>query len=164
MTVLWGSLTALGLFSYLASAPLLPFSFFGSFGDYYTSVTNQLPLFMLEFCGTIFFCSLACVRSDRDWSNLGWVVLCFIYVPSLLVPWHQEQFARVGALYVFGMFTLAWPLKGKEIVAKAVQAYWPFLVMALCLISMPDMVGRCDMFPPGTTWERLRHRFGEVIM
>merc|ERR1719482_233583 len=29
---------------------------------------------------------------------------------------------------------------------------------------MPDMSGRCDMFPAGTVWERTRHSLGQCIL
>lgn len=164
-TAFWGILVAVGLFRFVRAEALFKFQLSGDFGSYYISLTEHLPLFLIEFCGTLFLCHLATILQISQHRGLvGWILLSFIYLPSIIVPWHQDQFARLLSLYIFAMVTMAWPLKGQETLSRCVSSYWPFLIMFLVLLSMPDMVGRCDMFPPGTYWERIRHRSGECIL
>lgn len=96
---------------------------------------------------------------------LGWAILLLLYLQSWLMPYHQgSQQARLLGLYVLAMVSQVWPLRGSTLIVELVSSYWPLLFFALGAISMPDMLGRCDMFPPGTAWERGRHLLGEGIM
>merc|ERR1711862_962891 len=93
---------------------------------------------------------------------IGWILLAYTFVPTVLAPMHEQNFAVLCNLYIFGIVAHAWPLKGGGLIAEKTRAYWPLLVMVLTLLSMPDMIGRCDMFPPRIWWERLRHSLGQL--
>mmetsp|Transcript_113003 Transcript_113003/g.200269 ORF Transcript_113003/g.200269 Transcript_113003/m.200269 type:complete len:561 (-) Transcript_113003:75-1757(-) len=162
---IWGFFTAVGLVSFIQAAPLLPFTLGGDFGDFYASLTTEVPLFLIEFCGFVFLCHfISVLGAGQNTGYIGWLLMPFLYLPGIVVPWHQDCFARWLNLYVFAMVTYVWPLQGQERVVTAMRSYWPFFMMILCLIAMPNMTGRCDMFPPGMLWERCRERTGEILM
>jgi hypothetical protein len=50
----------------------------------------------------------------------------------------------------------AQPLLGSAAIARFVQPYWLFVATFLLLSTTPDLLGRCDLYPPTTLWERCR--------
>mmetsp|Transcript_58695 Transcript_58695/g.163791 ORF Transcript_58695/g.163791 Transcript_58695/m.163791 type:complete len:520 (+) Transcript_58695:41-1600(+) len=161
----YGVATAVGFFYYLTVTPLLNFHFTSSFGVHYAPLAGRLPIGLVEFFGTCFLGMLAClaVQAERV-GMVGWMLLAYILFAATVVPWQMGDFAQLLSLYVFGMVVDVFPLSGSKAIAAAVRAYWPLLFMLLCLLCQPDMIGRCDMLPPGTVWERGRHRAGEGIV
>eukprot|EP00971_Amphidinium_carterae_P012028 237343-Amphidinium_carterae.1 len=97
-------------------------------------------------------------------AHVGWVLLAFLYIPLILMPFDLDGFPHLIGLYIFSMVAAVKPLTGSDTIRKAAQAYWPFIFMFLCLLAMPDMYGRCDVHPAGLIWERLRFCMGEYIM
>merc|ERR1711937_700432 len=59
-------------------------------------------------------------------------------------------------LYVLAMVLEVFPLVGVRFIVRYTRAYWPILAGIILLLSMPDMMGRCDLHPPTMWWERLR--------
>mmetsp|Transcript_85426 Transcript_85426/g.160872 ORF Transcript_85426/g.160872 Transcript_85426/m.160872 type:complete len:582 (+) Transcript_85426:78-1823(+) len=128
-------------------------------------VLKMAPIILAEFSGMLFFPLLACIVSHPSRRGIvGWLLLAFTYVPVIFLPWDQDGFVRCLSLYVAAMVILMWPLAGTQRIASVVQSYWPLLIMILCLVTMPEMVGRCDMHPPVYWWERLRFNMGELIL
>lgn len=163
-TVVCGIVLGVSLLRYLVHYPF-QFNLGGDFGEYYQSFTMHYPLLLVQSVGTLFLCHLACLYDcSRTSGWVGWLLVAFIYLPSVVVPWQQDAFPRFLSLYVVGMTSMVWPLKGQETIAKATWSYWPMLTMILCLLSQPNMIGRCDMYPPAFMWERFRHRAGECIL
>mmetsp|Transcript_68936 Transcript_68936/g.119975 ORF Transcript_68936/g.119975 Transcript_68936/m.119975 type:complete len:590 (-) Transcript_68936:85-1854(-) len=162
-TVLTGLVVVICLLRYLEHTPF-QLDLGGAYGEFYHSFTQHIPLLLVQSVGVLFLAQLACLLDCSHSSGLvGWLLLAYIYLPSIAVPYIEDCFARWLSVYVVGMVNMVWPLKGQETIAKGVQAYWPFLAMLFCLLCMPNMVGRCDMYPPNYMWERFRHRAGECL-
>eukprot|EP00427_Karlodinium_veneficum_P003454 CAMPEP_0169175106 /NCGR_PEP_ID=MMETSP1015-20121227/65003_1 /TAXON_ID=342587 /ORGANISM="Karlodinium micrum, Strain CCMP2283" /LENGTH=295 /DNA_ID=CAMNT_0009249211 /DNA_START=622 /DNA_END=1505 /DNA_ORIENTATION=- len=163
---LWGFLTLVGLWFFIRSAPGKNNKHSTDYWvQFYAPIFHHIPLILVQVGGTLFLSSVAAIVTKPEKTGLiGWLLLAYIYVPSVLIPWDQSGFFHLMALYIFAMVTTVFPLAGSELVSKWVRSYWPFLIMILCLASMPDMWGRCDVHPPYATWERLRLMFGELIM
>lgn len=106
---------------------------------------------------------LACVRQKKT-GMIGWYLLVYTYVPMVLIPWDQSNFAHCMSLYVVAMVATIWPLRGSQAIADWVRSYWALLLIILMIFSMPDMWGRCDEHPPYETWERLRFNLGEFTL
>jgi len=133
--------------------------------EMYLPVLRHAPIIVVHVGGSLFLALLAtlvCAPHYRGW--VGWILLFFSYAQMVLIPWDQDSFAHLISLNVVGMVALAWPLKGSAEIALYVKAYWPFLLMFLCLDSMPDMWGRCDVHSPYSTWERFRMFLGEFVL
>jgi len=164
--VLWSMLVLCGLWSFVHASPLLTVDDSkSSWARYYAPILKNTPMILVQIGGTLFLSTLAsviCTPENTGW--VGWLLLPFIYLPTVLIPWDQDAFPHLICLYVFAMVVTAWPLKGATAIGKCVKAYWPFLLMLLCLVAMPDMWGRCDVHPPFATWERFRMSLGELLL
>lgn len=57
----------------------------------------------------------------------------------------------------------AQPLYCATWLAGYMRDYWVFLGTALLLTTMPDLLGRCDLYPPQTIWERFRWEVVECV-
>lgn len=127
---------------------------------------EHVPWMVFTVSGTFLLCFWAIAHTGSTQNGmLVWAILLFLYVPPCIAPYHQgSQIARLVGLYVLAMVSQVWPGQGMEAISKAVASYWPILFFILGAISMPDMTGRCDQFPPGTVWERLRHLSGEAVL
>ena len=44
------------------------------------------------------------------------------------------------------------------------QAYWLFVATLLIVLTVPSLVGRCDLYPATTLWERLRWDASELLL
>jgi hypothetical protein len=160
-----GFVALVALWNFSRSAPLEQTSDGNAWMQYYAPILKHIPILVVLICGTLFLSIYSAIVSKPENTGcVGWLLLAFIYVPSVMIPWDQSGFSHLMTLYIFSMVTTVFPLAGSEMISKCVRAYWPFLVMTLCLSSMPDMWGRCDVHPPYATWERLRLNFGELIM
>ena len=96
--------------------------------------------------------SLGRVRDGR----LTWLLLAYVYIPRVLFPMSFALAPQMVFLFFIGVVVQAQPLLGSEAIVRCVRAYWPFVAVCLLLTTMPDLLGRCDLFPPLTVWERLR--------
>eukprot|EP00441_Pelagodinium_beii_P025486 CAMPEP_0197663952 /NCGR_PEP_ID=MMETSP1338-20131121/58342_1 /TAXON_ID=43686 ORGANISM="Pelagodinium beii, Strain RCC1491" /NCGR_SAMPLE_ID=MMETSP1338 /ASSEMBLY_ACC=CAM_ASM_000754 /LENGTH=523 /DNA_ID=CAMNT_0043242493 /DNA_START=35 /DNA_END=1606 /DNA_ORIENTATION=- len=137
-----------------------------NWADYYGSMIEHVPIFLAVFGGAFFLCYLSLATGFRQRHGMvGWAILALLHLATIFVPWHQGmQQARLLSWYVMAMYTHVWPLTGSTAIANALRSYWPLVLITLVLLSMPDMVGRCDMYEAGTVWERFRHSTGEAIM
>lgn len=132
---------------------------------FYAPVLRHTPIILVHVGGTLFLSLLAAmVCHEQNTGMVGWILLAFSYLQMILIPWDQDSFAHLMNLNIVGMVTFQWPLAGSKRIAYLVKAYWPFLLMLLCLDSMPDMWGRCDVHSPYSTWERFRMFFGEFVL
>lgn len=166
-TCIFGAVAVAANFCVLFNIPLNLFGTLSSeWAKYYREFSSHLPLFLAELSGGWFLVSLACIMRSRcvDTGLIGWILLAYIFVPTVFSPMHQQCYAVWGNLYLFAMVTHVWKMKGSDAIARCTQAYWPLLFMLLCLLAMPDMTGRCDMFPPGHAWERFRHSAGQCLL
>ncbi|CAK9026668.1 unnamed protein product [Durusdinium trenchii] len=133
--------------------------------QFYAPVLRHTPIILVHVGGTLFLSLLATlVCHDDNTGVVGWILLAFSYLQMIVVPWDQDSFAHLVNLNIVGMVTFQWPLAGSAMIARLVNAYWPFLLMFLCLDSMPDMWGRCDVHSPYSTWERFRMFLGEFTL
>ncbi|CAE7816523.1 unnamed protein product [Symbiodinium sp. CCMP2456] len=173
-TVFWGAVSAVALASfvrgYTGDSPDFVTQTFedeevSRWIKLYAPVLRHTPIILVHVAGTLFLGLLATILCQPENTGLvGWVLLAFTYLQMVIVPWDQDSFAHLVNLNIVGMLTFQWPLAGSNYIAAAVKAYWPFLLMFLCLDSMPDMWGRCDVHSPYSTWERFRMFLGELIL
>jgi hypothetical protein len=164
-TTIAGVIAMIALWNFSRSSPQEHASYGNAWLQYYSPILKHIPIIVALICGMLFLGMYAAVVSTPENTGfIGWLLLAYVYVPQVMIPWDQSAFSHLMALYVFSMVTSVFPLAGTAMISKCVRAYWPFLVMVLCLCSMPDMWGRCDVHPPYATWERLRLSFGELIM
>lgn len=112
--------------------------------------------------GTAFLASLACLVGGGPW--VGWILLAFIYVPRVAMPFHNVGYSHNVDLYVLGVVATTWPLAGSRWTARWVRSYWPLMFAALMLLGMPPLTGRCDLDPPSWWWERFRFYLAEAIL
>eukprot|EP00437_Effrenium_voratum_P054864 CAMPEP_0181518120 /NCGR_PEP_ID=MMETSP1110-20121109/65086_1 /TAXON_ID=174948 /ORGANISM="Symbiodinium sp., Strain CCMP421" /LENGTH=519 /DNA_ID=CAMNT_0023648479 /DNA_START=29 /DNA_END=1588 /DNA_ORIENTATION=- len=173
-TVFWGAVSAVALASfvrgYTGDSPDFVTQTFedeevSRWIKLYAPILRHTPIILVHVAGTLFLGLLATILCQPENTGLvGWVLLAFTYLQMVIVPWDQDSFAHLVNLNIAGMLTFQWPLAGSKHIAAAVKAYWPFLLMFLCLDSMPDMWGRCDVHSPYSTWERFRMFLGELIL
>eukprot|EP00930_Biecheleria_cincta_P055131 TRINITY_DN41492_c0_g1_i1.p1 TRINITY_DN41492_c0_g1~~TRINITY_DN41492_c0_g1_i1.p1 ORF type:complete len:531 (-),score=64.73 TRINITY_DN41492_c0_g1_i1:65-1657(-) len=132
---------------------------------YYAPLLKYSPIILVHVGGTLFL-SLLATMVCHDWNTgmVGWILLSFTYLQMIVIPWDQDSFVHLICLNIFAMVTTVWPLQGSKGIAFWVQSYWPFLLMFLCLDSMPDMWGRCDVHSPYLLWERFRMQLGEFVL
>jgi len=67
-------------------------------------------------------------------------------------------------LFVFGLVIQKWSLQKHLATTQVIQEYWPLLVLLLLFLTLPDAMGRCDLHPMSTTWERLRFYVIEFML
>lgn len=133
--------------------------------QYYAPIFEHAHVIVVQVGGVIFLCTLAAMIAKPDHAGLvGWLLLPFVYLPRVVLPFNQDGFPHLICLYILAMATTVWPLRGSATIGKWARSYWPFLVLLLMLISMIDMWGRCDMQPPYAMWERFRMCIGELIL
>ena len=162
-TVFWGAVSAVALASfvrgYTGDSPDFVTQTFedeevSRWIKLYAPILRHTPIILVHVAGTLFLGLLATILCQPENTGLvGWVLLAFTYLQMVIVPWDQDSFAHLVNLNIVGMLTFQWPLAGSNYIATAVKAYWPFLLMFLCLDSMPDMWGRCDVHSPYSTWD-----------
>lgn len=161
----FGFITLTALWNFSRAAPLEHKNYGNAWMQYYSPILKHIPIIVALICGMLSLSIYAAIVSKPENTGfIGWLLLAYVYVPSVLIPWDQSGFSHLMTLYIFSMVTTVFPLAGSDAISKCVRSYWPFVVMTLCLSSMPDMWGRCDVHPPYATWERLRLNFGEFIM
>lgn len=132
---------------------------------HYAPLLKYSPIILVHVGGTLFLSLLATmVCHDGNTGMIGWILLSFTYLQMVVIPWDQDSFVHLICLNIFSMVTTVWPLAGSKEIASWVQSYWPFLLMFLCLDSMPDMWGRCDVHSPYSVWERFRMQLGEFVL
>jgi hypothetical protein len=162
----WGLLTVVALCFFMRSTmDLKDGGYTNAWMQYYAPIFKHTPLIVVQVGGALFLSTYGAIVAKPEKTGLiGWALLAFIYVPSVMIPWDQGSFFHLMNLYILAMVTTVFPLAGTDAITKWVRAYWPFLIMILCLASMPDMWGRCDVHPPYAIWERFRYMFGELLM
>jgi len=162
----WGAITTIGVV-FAALNWNLGVSLGGTnWAEYYGSMIQHVPIFLAVFGGVFFLCYLSLATGHRQGNDLvGWAILALVYLATIFVPWHQGmQQARLLSWYVLAMYAHVWPLRGSATFANFVRSYWFLALLFMVFLSMPDMVGRCDMYEAGTVWERFRHSTGEAFM
>eukprot|EP00928_Gymnodinium_smaydae_P095001 TRINITY_DN8090_c0_g1_i1.p1 TRINITY_DN8090_c0_g1~~TRINITY_DN8090_c0_g1_i1.p1 ORF type:complete len:351 (-),score=15.65 TRINITY_DN8090_c0_g1_i1:137-1108(-) len=112
--------------------------------------------------GTLFLCSLASYLGHND--LLGWILLGYVYVPAVIIPFKLAGFPHNVQLYLVGAAIEYRHLRGRQALNKFIRAYWPMCFAVCLLLSMPTMLGRCDLNPPNTYWERFRFYFVELAL
>ena len=105
----------------------------------------------------------AAFNRTRD-GRLPWLLLAYVYVPRILFPMTFALAPQMVFLFLLGLLSQAQPLLGTHAIARYARAYWLILFTFLVLTSMPDLTGRCDLFPPLTVWERLRFDISELVL
>jgi len=160
-----GFLAVVGTGVHVLGIQMLQVKASSSWAVYYAPLVGTVPLMAVQIFGCAFLASLAALQSNpQATANVGWVLLAFLYIPMIVMPFDMDGFPHLIGLYIFSMVVTVKPLGGSEAISKGARAYWPFIFMFLCILAMPDMYGRCDVHPAGLMWERLRFSMGECTM
>jgi hypothetical protein len=101
-------------------------------------------------------------RKPDGW--LTWLLLAYIYVPVILFPSKMAYGPQMIMLYLLGFVARCFPFAGSEGYARDVRSYSVLIIVMLTSISMPELLGRCDIYPPLTMWERFRSYFLEAFL
>eukprot|EP00929_Paragymnodinium_shiwhaense_P107051 TRINITY_DN7302_c0_g2_i8.p1 TRINITY_DN7302_c0_g2~~TRINITY_DN7302_c0_g2_i8.p1 ORF type:complete len:499 (-),score=49.30 TRINITY_DN7302_c0_g2_i8:247-1743(-) len=112
------------------------------------------PLMLSMIAGLNFLSMLACTVGVHD--SLPVVLLAAIYVPRFVIPYNRGGHPINADLFMFGMVIRHFPLHHQAKVKSFIREYWVIWVAALLICSDPDVIGRCDLWPLNSTWERLR--------
>jgi len=83
---------------------------------------------------------------------------------QIWVPYRSFAHPFRVDLYILGMVAHAWSMKGKDIIVHVFQKYWMLFLFGLWLASTPHVIGRCDLDPMDTWWERMRFRGIEAVL
>ena len=67
-------------------------------------------------------------------------------------------------LYALGLYVSTHHFYGHATIRETVMAYWLFFLVMMLSVSMPDLRGRCDRYPPDTLWERFRWYVVEALL
>lgn len=126
------------------------------------SILGNSPLIVALVSGQIFLCSFSCLVGTSGW--LGWILVATIFLPRVLVPWLDIGKSHNVELYILGFAVHMQHLRGRRLVAKLVQAYWPIFLCLVVLLGMPSMRGRCDLNMLEAYFERFRHYFLEAML
>jgi len=120
------------------------------------------PICVAQVAGILFLCHLACLYQASD--MLAWLLLVFIYVPRIFIPWEGVGYPHNLGLFVWAMVVEAWSIRGRETFTGTVRNYWPLFMILLLLSDSPYYIGRCDLVPPNTSVERLKWYFAECFL
>jgi hypothetical protein len=161
-TVLYGTITVFTLTIFAIGHTIAVTDGAGTWMLQAAPLLNNAPIAILEISGLLFLCHLACFGQAND--VLAWVLLAFIYIPAILIPWPQIGFIHNLQVFVFAMVAESWKIRGYRTIQGMFRNYWPFLILALTIASVPDYYGRCDLMPPNTTWERVRFYSIEILL
>jgi len=105
----------------------------------------------------------AFLRRKAD-GTLTWLMLAYAYVPAILVPVNTAYAHHVSMLYLLGVLHQGMPLRAASRLAVTLRAYWLFVFLALLMLYTPNLLGRCDLYPALTLWERFRWYASEAIL
>eukprot|EP00434_Breviolum_minutum_P033187 symbB.v1.2.029366.t1/scaffold3207.1/size61170/2 len=133
-----------------------------AFGASAATTLHEVPMFLSRTFGLFFLVSLTACWGYC--SSAGWILIVLSYTTHTMIPYKKGGHAMSPDLFLIGMVTYQWPLKYKVRVASILQNYWPFLLAAVLLCSMPSVSGRCDLHPLNTVWERCRFRLVEAVL
>lgn len=125
-------------------------------------VLGNSPLIVASVAGQVFLCSLSCLVGTSGW--LGWILVATIFLPRVLVPWPDFGKSHNVELYILGFAVHMQPLRGRRVVARLVQAYWPIFLCLVMLLGMPSLRGQCDLNLLVTYAERFRSYFLEAMI
>lgn len=126
------------------------------------SIVYHAPVFFSKCFGTAFLASLACVVGYSEWT--AWVLIFVIFAAYVGIPFAKGGHPINSDLYIVGMVSQQWSMKGKAAVARFMREQWPIWLCILLLLSTPEVTGRCDLQPLNTLWERFRFRTIEVVL
>lgn len=162
-TFFWCSLTLLGFAYFVRGKDMVELNSKNESWFYYKQdVVRHFSLIMIQVCGMLFLGLIATLIGSNE--KLGWYLLAMIFVPRVIIPWNQVGFAHNVELFILAMVLEAFPLKGHKQIASWFSSYWPIVFVFLLLMCFPEMVGRCDLLPPETYWERSRFYGIELIL
>jgi len=152
----FGVLTGIGFAYFLVAAVFsaLPGNAYGGVHEKMLLLLSSAPVATVQVAGLLFLCHLGCVFKANG--MLPWLMLVYIYLPCLVIPWQGIGFCHNVELFIFAMVAESWTLRGSSSIARKVRGYWPLLIVFLIFMACPDMQGRCDLMPASSIWERFR--------
>lgn len=136
----------------------------GSWGAYSARIVTQLPYMLAHILGLPALVSLHFVLRKAPTAQLTWLVLLYIYMPPVAFPMQFAGVPHLGMLYLLGLLHQAVPLALWPRLKTCLQSYWLLNFVFLLLLSMPTLLGRCDLFPAVTAWERFRWLAFEAVL
>jgi len=124
----------------------------------------QLPYMVAHVCGfPALVCWHAFLRKRAD-GLLTWLLLLYIYLPCVFFPCKDVLIPHMALMYMLGLVHQAMPLLGSPAVRDWLRAYWMLYLLFLLFLYQPPLLGRCDLWPALTVWERFRWYMPEVSL
>uniref|UniRef100_A0A6U7MFS3 Acyltransferase 3 domain-containing protein n=1 Tax=Haptolina brevifila TaxID=156173 RepID=A0A6U7MFS3_9EUKA len=156
---LWG----LSLLLYLSGLDLRGFVMMvmksadrGSWASYIADIITFLPYMAAHILGVPAFISLHFILRKKPTPRLTWLIFAYIYVPPVAFPMSFAGVPHLGMLYLLGLLHQSVNLVFWPSLKKCLQSYWLLCLLPLLFLYMPDLLGRCDLYPAVTIWERFR--------
>lgn len=136
----------------------------GKWGDSHSQALAQLPFFIAHVLGLpALLCFYVLMRRKPN-GTFTWLAVAYIYLPAVLFPIRLLLMTHACMIYLLGFIHQAQPLYGSEKIASVIRAYWLFYIVFLLFLYQPPLLGRCDLYPALTTWERFRWFFPEASL
>lgn len=82
----------------------------------------------------------------------------------MFFPCKDVLIPHMALMYMLGLVHQAMPLLGSPAVRDWLRAYWMLYLLFLLFLYQPPLLGRCDLWPALTVWERFRWYMPEVSL
>jgi len=135
-----------------------------SWAEHVGPIIRNTPWIASHVAGLLALAALHVALGKAPDGMLPWLLLPYIYVPRILFPMSYAIAPQLIMSYLFGLICQAQPLYGAATFAKYAGSYWLLLGTFLIILSMPNMLGRCDLYPAPTLWERFRWDTIEAVL
>ena len=141
---------------YLSGVQIAPSLGASHWGRHVAPIFANAPYIGAHVSGLLTLVALHAALGRTTDGRLPWLLLPYIYVPRVLFPMAFALAPQMILLFLLGLVVQAQPLLHADALATHLRAYWVFVGTLLLLTTMPDLLGRCDLYPPLSAWERLR--------
>lgn len=135
---------------------------FSSWSEHVWPVIQNAPWICSHVSGLLMLVMLHATLGKTLDGRLTWMCFFYIYIPPVLFPMSFALGPHMCLLYILGVLVKVQPFYGEKVFAYYAGSYWIFVAVGLLLMTMPDLLGRCDLYPPQTVWERFRWDFCEA--
>lgn len=95
-------------------------------------------------------------RTPESAEVLAWVLFALVYVTIVVFPMQLAYAPQSIMLYMLGFYAAKHRHAGHARFKQAVHAYNMIVFITVVFVSMPELLGRCDRYPPYTVGERFR--------
>jgi hypothetical protein len=135
-----------------------------SWGAHIEPIFESLTWIMSHVSGFLALTALHAYLGRATDGRLPWLLFAYVYLPRILIPMSFALAPMMIFFFLLGVVVHSQPLYGSSTLAYYTAAYWILIATALLLTTIPDLLGRCDLYPPLTIWERFRWDIVEMAL